>query len=45
MASVYPLGRIGRPEEVAHVICSILSPLNGFMTGSIVPVDGGLTAK
>lgn len=45
MASVYPLGRIGKPEEVAHVICSILSPLNGFMTGSIVSVDGGLTAK
>jgi len=30
MAQVYPLGRIGRPEEIAHVICSLLSPLNGF---------------
>jgi len=45
MAQVYPLGRIGRPEEIAHVICSILSPLNGFMTGAVIPVDGGLTAK
>ena len=45
MASIYPLGRIGRPEEVAHMICSVLSPLNGFMTGAILSVDGGLTAK
>ena len=45
MASVYPLGRIGKPEEAAHMICAVLSPLNGFMTGAIVSVDGGLTAK
>jgi NAD(P)-dependent dehydrogenase (short-subunit alcohol dehydrogenase family) len=45
MASVYPLERIGKPEEIAHIICSVLSPQNGFMTGSILSVDGGLTAK
>lgn len=45
MAEVYPLGRIGKPEEVAQVICGLLSPENSFMTGAIVPVDGGLTAK
>ena len=45
MASVYPMGRIGKPEEAAHMICAVLSPLNGFMTGAIVSVDGGLTAK
>ena len=45
MASVYPLGRIGKPEEAAHMICAVLSPLNGFMTGAIISVDGGLTAK
>ena len=45
MAAIYPLGRIGRPEEIAHVICSVISPLNGFMTGCIISVDGGLTAK
>ncbi len=44
MEAVYPLGRIAKAEEVAHVICSLLSPANGFMTGSIVSVDGGLTA-
>lgn len=39
---VYPLGRIAKPEEIAHVICSVASPVNGFMTGSIIPVTGGL---
>ncbi len=45
MAEPYPLGRIGRPEEIAHVICSLTSPLNSYMTGAIINVDGGLTAK
>ena len=45
MAEPYPIGRIGQPEEIAHVICSIASPFNSYMTGSIVAVDGGLTAK
>lgn len=45
MESNYPLGRVARPEEVAHVICSLASPANSFMTGSIVAVDGGLTAR
>lgn len=45
MASAYPLERVGQAEEIAHVICALLSPHNSFMTGSIVPVDGGITAK
>ena len=45
MAAVYPLGRIGRPEEIAAVIAFLVKPGNGFMTGAILPVDGGLTAK
>jgi NAD(P)-dependent dehydrogenase (short-subunit alcohol dehydrogenase family) len=44
MATAYPLQRIAAASEVAHVICSIASPANSFMTGSIVTVDGGLTA-
>ena len=44
MAAAYPLGRIGRAEEIAHVICSVASPANSFMTGSIITVDGGITA-
>lgn len=45
MAAEYPLLRIGRVEEIAHVICSTAAPANSFMTGSIIAVDGGLTAK
>ena len=45
MADAYPLGRVGKAEEIAHVICSVASPHNSFMTGSIIAVDGGLTAK
>ena len=45
MAEAYPLLRIGKAEEIAHVICSLVSPQNSFMTGSIVAVDGGITAK
>jgi len=45
MAVPYPMERIGNPEEIAHVICSVASPLNSYMTGSIITVDGGLTAK
>lgn len=44
MEASYPLGRIGRAEEIAHVICSVASPTNSFMTGSIITVDGGITA-
>ena len=44
MGEGYPLGRIATAEEVAHVICSVASPANSFMTGAVIPVDGGLTA-
>ena len=44
LAASYPLGRIGRAEEIAHAICSVASPANSFMTGSIITVDGGITA-
>ena len=44
MGESYPMGRIASAEEVAHVICSVASPANSFMTGAVIPVDGGLTA-
>jgi len=37
-------GRSGRPEEIAATIAFLLSDEVGFMSGSIVPVDGGWTA-
>jgi 3-oxoacyl-[acyl-carrier protein] reductase len=38
-----PLGRFARPEEVAEVIAFLASPAAGYMTGTTVHVDGGLT--
>jgi len=40
----YPVGRLGRPEEVASVICFLASGISDFVTGATWSVDGGITA-
>jgi 2-keto-3-deoxy-L-fuconate dehydrogenase len=38
-----PLRRLVTPEEVAHAIAYLASPLSGSTTGTVLPVDGGMT--
>ena len=38
-----PLGRIGKPEEVAHIVASLLDQRAGYTTGQVVYVCGGMT--
>ena len=44
LEDLHPLGRIGRPEEVAHMILFLLSDESSFSTGVEFVCDGGLTA-
>src|SRR5262245_229449 len=37
-----PVGRYGEPEDVANLVCFLASPLAGYITGTVIPVDGGL---
>ena len=37
-----PVGRYGQPEDVAGLVSYLVSPLGGYITGTVIPVDGGL---
>ena len=40
-----PLGRYGSPEEVAHAVLSLSLPSASYINGTVLVVDGGLTAQ
>lgn len=41
----FPLGRFGRPEEIAYGVVYLLSDASEWMTGSIFNIDGGVTLR
>ena len=41
----YPLGRYGKPEEIAHAIIYLLSDASSWITGTSLVIDGGVTIK
>ena len=45
MGPVHPLGRIGRPEEIADAVAWLFSDRSSYYTGQSLTLDGGLTAQ
>ncbi len=39
-----PMGRFGRPEDLLGAVLWLLSPASAFVTGAIIPIDGGFSA-
>lgn len=44
-AAMLPIGRVAEPAEIAEVVYFLTQPASSFMTGALIPVDGGLTAQ
>lgn len=45
MEKQVPLGRIGEPEDIAGLAIYLSSRAGAFMTGNVIPLDGGILVK
>jgi len=45
MEKQVPLGRIGEPEDIAGLVIYLVSRAGAFMTGNVIPLDGGMLVK
>jgi NAD(P)-dependent dehydrogenase (short-subunit alcohol dehydrogenase family) len=44
-AEMVPLGRLAQPWEIQGLALLLASPGGAFLTGTVIPIDGGATAK
>ncbi|WP_297201959.1 SDR family oxidoreductase [uncultured Flavonifractor sp.] len=44
-AAQHPAGRVGTPQDIAHLVCYLCSDQAGFITGENICVDGGMTRQ
>jgi len=45
LVELHPIGRLGKPDEVAELVLWLSAPVSSFVTGAYYPIDGGYLAK
>jgi NAD(P)-dependent dehydrogenase (short-subunit alcohol dehydrogenase family) len=43
--AMHPVGRVGRPEEIAGLVSYLAGPDAAFINGAAITIDGGIMAK
>ena len=44
MEGLIPLGRMAKPDEVAHAVLYLVSDVESYVTGEVLTIDGGMMA-